>query len=162
MPSVIQIQRPREEARLADREQGIRLASIQSRIDSISLAKAGGKNDASRNSPFDFDVELDEVSRTSDSLRVKYAFTFGIASSGQICKVGGVAVLCFSGFDPEADFHSLGNDITNEMAVEIFRKNYESVYLLHDALGMEAPSPLITQGVSLSSRAEAESSSDDI
>ena len=49
------------------------------------------------------------------------------------------------------DFQALGDDITNEMAVEIFRKNYEAVYLLHEALGMDAPSPWITQEVSLSS-----------
>jgi len=126
--------------------------SVESRIDRISLSDAGGKKHSPRNTHFDFDVDLDESSRTADSLNVKYAFKFGKASSGSTCNVSGVAVLHFSHFNPEADFHSLGNDITNEMAIEIFRKNYESVYLLHEALGMEAPSPWITHGVSLSSR----------
>jgi len=58
----------------------------------------------------------------------------------------------FSQFNPSREFHALGDDITNEIAVEIFRKNYEAVYLLHESLGMDAPSPWITQEVSLSLR----------
>ncbi len=152
MPSALLVQKPTEEAQVAEASLGIRILSVESKIDSICLTAAGGRVIASGPRPFDFDVELSEEARTQDSLSVRYSFTVGRPSSGQVCKVSGKAAVRFSQFNPESDFHTLGNDISNEIAVEIFRKNYESVYLLHAALAMDAPSPWITQDVSLSSR----------
>lgn len=152
MPSAMLVQKPREEAELANDRDGIRIVSVESRIEAISLCAARGNRRASGSGAFDFDVNLSESARTEESLSVRYSFTFGRPSSGQVCKVSGTAAVRFSQFNPSRDFHTLGNDITNEMAIEIFRKNYEAVYLLHEALAMDAPSPWITQEVSLSSR----------
>jgi hypothetical protein len=146
MSSITLVQRPRQQ------DLSVRIVSVQSRIDSVSLTRAGGVAKTPKGGAFDFDVDMSESSRTKDSLTVSYTFKLGRRSSGQVCRISGEAVIRFSRFNPEADFHTLGNDITNEMAVEIFRSNYEAMYLLHDALGMEAPSPWITQDVSLSSR----------
>lgn len=151
MSSAVLVQKPREAGELANEGVGIRIVSVESRIEGISLSAAGGKKQTSGVRAFDFDVDLSESARTEDSLSVRYSFTFG-KPSGQACKVRGTARVRFSQFNPSRDFHTLGNDITNEMAVEIFRKNYEAVYLLHEALAMDAPSPWITREVSLSSR----------
>jgi len=155
MPSAVLLQEPREEAQLARDDLGVRIVSVESTIDAISLSAPERNRRDSEPRSFDFDVDLSESARTEDHLSVRYSLTFGRPSSGQVCKVSGKAVVCFSGFNPSRDFNALGDDITNEMAVEIFRKNYEAVYLLHDALAMDAPSPWITQGVSLSSRNNA-------
>ncbi len=152
MPSALLVQRPKEQAQLGDARQGVRIVSVESRIDSISLSKAERDIRLIESRPFDFDVDMSELSRSQDRLSVRYCFTFGRPASGRVCKVSGTAVVRFSQFNPTSDFHTLGDDITNEMAVEIFRKNYESVYLLHDALAMDAPSPWVTHDVSLSSR----------
>jgi hypothetical protein len=159
MPSTVLIRRPKEEAQVAKTTAGIQIVSVDSRIDRVSISTAGKDCRASGDRPFEFDVDLSETGRTEDSLSVRYAFTFGKPSSGQVCKISGRAVVGFSQFNPGRDFHTLGNDITNEMAVEIFRKNYEAAYLLHDALLIDAPSPWITQGVSLSSRNQTASRS---
>lgn len=155
MPSAILVQKPREEGERSEAGQGIRIVSVESRIDSISLTKAGGDQKAPGGRPFDFDVDMHESVRTEDTLSVKYAFTFGRPSSGQVCKITGGALVRFSQFKPDRDFYSLGNDISNEIAVEIFRRNYEVVYLLHGAMAMDAPSPWVTQDVSLSSRSQS-------
>ncbi len=152
MPSAILVQTPREDAELATPSLGVRILAVESAIQEISLTNSGGTTKERSAGQFDFDVDMSESSRTEDSLNVRYAFSFGKPSSGQLCKVRGSAVVRFLRFNPKNDFHALGNDISNEMAVEIFRKNYESVYLLLDALGMDAPTPWITQDVALSSR----------
>jgi hypothetical protein len=152
MPSALLVQRPKEQAQLSEASQEVRVVSVESRIDSISLTKGDRDSKPLEARPFDFDVDMSESARTQDSLSVRYSFTCGRPSSGRACKVSGTALVRFSQFNPTSDFHALGNDITNEMAVAIFRRNYELVYLLHDALGMDAPSPWITQEVSLSSR----------
>ena len=152
MTSAVLVQEPREGARLANGDLGVRIVSVESSIDSISLSAAERRREGSEPRPFDFDVDLSESARTEDRLSVRYSFTFGRPSSGQVCKVSGTAAVRFSQFNPSRDFHTLGDDITNEMAIEIFRKNYEAVYLLHEALAMDAPSPWVTQEVSLSSR----------
>lgn len=122
---------------------------LESRIDSISLSR--GSLDASvlRGRPFDFDVQLSEKGRTGNSLRVRYAFSFGRPSAGQVCKIIGEAVVRFAQFDADKDLQYLGTDITNELAVEIFRRNFESTYLLHETMGMQAPSPWITEDLSI-------------
>jgi hypothetical protein len=153
MSSSILLQRPREEPLVAEADLRIRIVSVECRIDGISISSVSGGARGSKEE-FKFDVEMTESRRMKDSLAVKYSFTFGRPSSGQICKVNGEAAFKFSRLDPESDMHALGGEIDNEMAVEIFRKNFEVVYLLHDTLSLDAPSPWITQEVSLSSRGQ--------
>jgi hypothetical protein len=152
--SQILVQKPRQDGEDGNADPGIRIVSVQTTIDSISLMKAGRDVKPSVKHPFEFDVDIDESARTKDSLSVRYSFTFGRPSAGQVCKVGGGAVVRFTRFNPSGEFQSLGEELTHEIVVAIFRKNFESVYLLHDAMKMEAPSPWITQDVSLSSRTE--------
>jgi hypothetical protein len=156
MSSLILAQRPKNRPAPVKPDLEVRIASVESTVTHISLSKKKPDRNASSIRPFDFDVNMSETGRTDDSLSVKYVYSYVNISSGQVCKVGGAAVVRFSQFNPDSDFRFLGNDITNEIAVEIFRKNYESLYLLHDALAMTAPSPWITQDVSLSSRVETE------
>jgi len=152
MSSLIFAERPKEAPAPARADLGVRITAVEARIRSISLAKGKRDLQTSASSQFDFDVEMIETDRTADSMTVRYAFSVGKSSSGQVCKVGGDAVVWFSQVNSGGDFQSLGNEMTNEIAVEIFRRNYESTYLLHETLGMDAPSPWITHEVSLSSR----------
>jgi hypothetical protein len=141
-------------ARFNEPNQGVRIVSVACRVDGITLV--GPKSSPRKgHGQFDFDVGMTELGRTKESLRLSFSFTIENASTGQTCRISGRAEVRFANFNPEGDLNTLGRDIDNEMTVEIFRANYESVYLLHDALGMEIPSPWITQDVSLSSRAQA-------
>ncbi len=127
---------------------------VDSRIENISLCNTGKCTQEESTRPFDFDVDLTELSRNRDGIRVGFSFSFGRPSSGQACKVAGEAVVRFSRFNLEHGFQYLGDDLANEIAVEIFRRNYELIYLLHESLAMDAPSPWITQNVALSLRTE--------
>jgi hypothetical protein len=155
VPSAVLVQE-RTEAKLEDAGLGVRIVSVESTVDSISVSAGEGRKRGWGSGPFVFDVHLSEESRTDDRLSLRYSFTFAKPSSGQACKVSGRAAVRFSRFNPSRDFNALGHDITNEMTVEIFRKNYETVYLLHESLGMDVPSPWITHDVSLSSRNSAD------
>jgi hypothetical protein len=117
MPSTVLVERPREEAQLPGGSQGVRIASVESRICGISLSRAERDTQAMDARPFDFDVDLSESARTEDTLSVRYSYTFGRPATGQVCKVNGTALVRFSQFNPADDFHTLGNDITSEMAV---------------------------------------------
>ncbi len=155
MPAAVLVQRPKEQAQVAGAKRGVGIVSVESRIDSISLSKTERDTHSTESRPFDFDVDMSELSRSQDGISVRYSFTFGRPASGRVCKVSGVALVRFSQFNPASDFQTLGSYATSEMAVEIFRRNYEFVYLLHDAVAMDAPSPWVTQDVSLSSRDKA-------
>jgi hypothetical protein len=154
--SQIVVQTPKQDGEDGKEGLGIHMTSVETTIDSISLMKAGREVKGSAKHAFEFDVDIDESARTKDSLSVRYSFTFGRPLAGQVCKVRGGAVVRFTHFNPSGEFQSLGEELTNEIVVAIFRKNFESVYLLHDAMKMEAPSPWITQDVSLSSRTAAQ------
>jgi hypothetical protein len=152
--SQIQVQKQIEKTEDGKADLGIQIVSLQTTIDKISLMKAGREVKPGVKHPFEFDVDIDESARTKDSLSVRYSFTFGRPSAGQVCRISGGAVVKFSRFNPSGEFQSLGEELTHEIVVAIFRKNFESVYLLHDAMKMEAPSPWITQDVSLSAHTE--------
>jgi hypothetical protein len=149
MTAQVLIREERRDSQLTEPSGEFRILSVDSRIDRIYLSNAGVDPKASKSKPFEFDVDLSESGRTRDSLSVRYSYTFGRPMGGQVCKISGKAVVRFSSFTPGKDFHTLGSEITNEIAVQIFRKNYEAAYLLHEALRMEAPSPWITQSVSM-------------
>lgn len=120
---------------------------MESSVTRISITSANGRTPSSGG--FDFDVYLSEVSRSRDVLEVEYCFRFGRQSHGNSCEIGGRAKLRIGPAGVDADMQALGPEVTNQIVVGIFRKNYESVYLIHQSLGMEAPSPWITQDVSL-------------
>lgn len=132
---------------------GHRRITVDSRIDKIAIADARSRRTA-RAEPLEFEVELTELNRISDGLKVKYTLKFGRTISGGLCSVSGEAALHFTSFNPEALLDSVGGDITNQIATEIFRKNYETIYLLHRSLGLEPPSPWITHDVSFSPAGE--------
>jgi hypothetical protein len=120
---------------------------MESSVSKISIS--GSKGRMPQAAGFDFDVDLSEVSRNKDVLEVEYCFRFGSKSGGNACEIGGRAKLRIASASGDSDMQSLGPEVTNEIVVGIFRRNYESVYLLHRSLGIDAPSPWITQDVSL-------------
>jgi len=143
-----QVQEPEE----VDEGTGVRIASVDVEVQRM-LVHAGVEGaHGPKGVPFNFDFDLGECGSTKDSLTVRFEFTFGRAS-GQACKVGGKAELRFARLGRGVGHEPLGHGVTNEMAVEIFRACYETIFLLHQSLGLEAPSPWITQQVSLASRA---------
>lgn len=154
--SAVLVQEAEVEQKLEGPVNGVRILEVSSRID--KLAMVASKNGVGRSAnPFDFEMGMTETGRTRDSLSLNFAFSFGKSSTGQSCSMAGSAVLRFANFSPDGDLSSLGSDIDNEMAIEIFRSNYEAIYLLHESLGMEAPTPWITQDVCLSSRSQQNS-----
>jgi hypothetical protein len=148
MSAQMLVQRQNEEAQASVSVAGIQI--LETRINSMSISRARTGGAALKGKPFDFEVNLNEMSRSGDKLLVGYSFSFGKLSSGQVCKMSGQALVRFTQFGSEKDYNYLGEEITNDLAVEIFRRNYEATYLLHESVGMDAPSPWITQDVSLS------------
>ena len=141
--------RERQEART------VRIASVESKVTAISVSRPAEVGRSDNNQGFDFTVDLDEQARTRDSMSVRFSLAFGKRGNGQTCHVHGVALVRFSQPSLETDFGTLGEDTTNQMVVEIFRKSYEPIYLLHHSMGIEAPSPWVTRDVSLFSRGQA-------
>jgi hypothetical protein len=135
-----------------------RVVLLESSVSKISIS--GSKGRMPQVSGFDFDVDLSEVSRTKEILEVEYCFRFGSRSHGNECEIGGRARLRIGSAGGESSMQDLGPGVTNEIVVGIFRRNYESVYLLHRSLGIEAPSPWITQDVSLARHSEGGSAAD--
>lgn len=151
MSATVLVKALEEEAKLEGPVQGVRIVSVSSKIDNLMVI--GSRVGSGRSGgQFEFEVGMTETARSKDSLSMNFALKFGKSSTGQVSTVKGRAVLKFANFNPDTDLTSLGGDIDNEMAIEIFRSNYQAIYLLHESLGMETPSPWVTQDVSLSSR----------
>ena len=144
------LQKPKEELQPPEVIQEARIISVESRIDRISIGKTAHDSRGTRNERFNFEADIREEGLTDDTLRVKYGFSFGRPSDGRASQISGEAAIRFSHLGPNTDLRSLREYLNTQMAIEIFRKNFESIYLLHSAVGMEAPSPWIIQDVRLS------------
>ncbi|MDG6914955.1 MAG: hypothetical protein JRM86_04100 [Nitrososphaerota archaeon] len=128
------------------------VVGVDTRIQRVSLSRDAAGQGPAREGQFAFDVSMTETGRTRGSLSVSYTLSFGRQSTGQRCRIDGEAVFRLSGADKDSDIHAFGTEIDNEMAVAVFREDFETIYLLHQTLGVQAPSPWVTQDVSLSSR----------
>jgi hypothetical protein len=125
------------------------IITVESSLHRIVMHKAEDTARHSFESVFGFDVEMTELARGDCSLSLAFVFTFGRKYPGQTCRMEGRAELHFA---PGAgsEMRQFGDEVDTDMAVQIFRNHYETIYLLHDALGIEAPSPWIVKDASVS------------
>ncbi len=150
--STVTVQKTDDQNLVVRQDGALRIVNVVTRIDRVSVSSGPETLPRSSAQEFQFDVNMTESRRSKDSIKIEFNFTFGKQSTGQVCRIAGGAAFQFSQSVEDLDFSRLGEELENEMALGIFRSNYDTVYLLHETLGREAPSPWITHNAAISSR----------
>lgn len=98
---------------------------------------------------FDLGADIKEVETAKGRLRLKYTLFIDANPAVQRAELQGEVIITSPAISAVTDLQALGDEKVSELAMMIYAKNYETIYLTFDTLGLVAPSPLLIQDVHL-------------
>lgn len=122
---------------------------VEASVRRIRVARLALGNEKSPKASFDLNAELKEVKRTGTKFKLRYSLFLETFPAVQRAELEGDAEVESPIFSSFEDLGSLDQRLVTKLAVEIYRKSFEVIYLLFDSLGLDAPSPWILRGVQL-------------
>ena len=130
--------RPRQEA-----------LAVKSQISRIKITRLALGDGSVPRPMFDLGAEMTEIGLAKGELHVRYLLSVEAYPSVQRAEVEGEATISGERFDSIEDLHTIENGRLAKMAISIYRNNFESLYLVMMAMGLETPSPWVVKDVHL-------------
>ncbi len=98
---------------------------------------------------YDLNVDIKQVSRNGPELKIRYAI--GIETFPAICRaeIAGFALVNAEMLAKDENLEDLGESVVGDIAVDIYRQNFEPLYLTLSTMGMDSPSPWLVKEVHL-------------
>jgi len=98
---------------------------------------------------FDLGADIKEIETTKGRLRLKYTLFVDANPAVERAELEGEVIITSTAITPVTDLQTLGEDIVSELATIIYRRNFETLYLAMDSVGLYAPSPWLIDDVHL-------------
>jgi len=128
---------------------GSEAMEVRSTLGRVRLARLALGTKSVPKPTFDLAADMQELEVGGGRLRVRYVISLETYPSVERAEMEGVATVSGRRFGNLKDLKGLGESRLAEMAIEIYRKNYESLYLLLNSMGLEVPSPWLVRDVHL-------------
>jgi len=114
------------------------------RVSRLSLNPLDGRSPS-----FDLSADFREISRAGGKVKLRYSLTVDTFPLVERAGVEGFAIVDESLIVPKDQSGETDGAVLDELAVAIFRSDYESLYLLFDTLRVASPSPWLVREVRL-------------
>jgi hypothetical protein len=98
---------------------------------------------------FDLGADIKEVETAKGRLRLKYTLYLDANPAVERAELSGEVTITSSTISAVTDLQALGDEKISDIAMQIYAKNYEVLYLLFQTAGLVAPSPQLIQDVHL-------------
>jgi hypothetical protein len=98
---------------------------------------------------FDLGADIKEVETVKGRLRLKYTLYLDANPAVERAEFSGEVTITSPAISAVTDLQALGEDKISEIAMGIYAKNYEILYLTFQSAGLVAPSPFLIQDVHL-------------
>src|SRR5271154_506868 len=98
---------------------------------------------------FDLGADIKEVETAKGRLRLKYTLYLDANPAVERAELAGDVTITSPGISAVTDLQALGEDKISDIAMMIYAKNYETLYLTFQSAGLVAPSPLLIEDVHL-------------
>jgi len=98
---------------------------------------------------FDLGADIKEVETAKGRLRLRYSLYLDASPAVERAELHGEATITHPSISVITDMQALSEDMISDIAMEIYSKNYEVLYLIFESAGLVAPSPLLIQDVHL-------------
>jgi len=98
---------------------------------------------------FDLGADIKELETTKGRLRLKYTLYVDANPAVERAELRGEVTITSPVISAVTDLQALGEDKISEIALQIYRRNFEMLYLLLESAGLAAPSPWLIQDVRL-------------
>jgi hypothetical protein len=96
---------------------------------------------------FDLGADMKELEKSSGRLRLRYTLHVDANPAVERAELEGELTIRNPRIGPKTDLQALGEQKISDIAMQIYAKNYEMLYLTFQSLGLVAPSPLLIQDV---------------
>lgn len=98
---------------------------------------------------FDLGADMKEVETAKGRLRLKYTLYIDANPAVQRAELEGEVLITSPAITAVTDLQALGEDKISDIAMQVYARNYEILYLTLESAGLAAPSPLLIQDVHL-------------
>jgi hypothetical protein len=98
---------------------------------------------------FDLGADIKEVETVKGRLRLKYTLYLDANPAVERAEFSGEVTITSPAISAVTDLQALGDDKISDIAMGIYAKNYEILYLTFQSAGLVAPSPFLIQDVHL-------------
>lgn len=122
---------------------------VESTIDKVRVARLALGYGKVPRPTFDLGADLKELSREGNKLKVKYTLYLDTFPAVQRVELQGVATIRSPMINSQADDVDVGERLLSDVALEIFRNHYDTIYLLFDSMRLPFPSPWVVKNVHL-------------
>jgi hypothetical protein len=92
---------------------------------------------------------MKELETAKGRLRLKYTLFIDTNPAVQRAELQGEVTITHPSISSVTDLQALGEEKISEIAMQIYKKNYEILYLSLESAGLAAPSPWLIQDVHL-------------
>jgi hypothetical protein len=96
---------------------------------------------------FDLQADIKAVSRDGPRIKIRYSIDIETYPLIYRAEIGGFAHANAEMLAKEESIEDLGQEVLGDIALQIFRQNYESLYLTLATQGLDAPSPWLVKDV---------------
>lgn len=96
---------------------------------------------------FDLGADIKEVETAKGRLRLRYTLYIDANPAVERAELHGEVIITSPSITPVTDLQSLGEEKISEIAMLIYRKNFETLYLSFESAGLVAPSPWLIEDV---------------
>lgn len=122
---------------------------VESTIDKVRVARLALGHAKVPRPNFDLGAELKELSREGNNLRVKYTLYIDTFPAVQRVELHGAATVRSPLINSQGDDGDISENLLSDVALEIFRNHYDTMYLLFDSMRLPFPSPWVVKNVHL-------------
>ena len=98
---------------------------------------------------FDLGADIKEIETTKGRLRLKYTLYIDASPAVERAELRGDVTITSPAISAVTDLQALGEDKISDIALQIYRRNFEVLYLTLESAGLVAPSPWLIKDVRL-------------
>ena len=96
---------------------------------------------------FDLGADMKEVETSKGRLRLKYKLYLDANPAVERAELEGEVIITSAKISAVTDLQALGEEKISAIAMQIYAKNYELLYLTFQTAGLTAPPPFLIQDV---------------
>jgi len=120
-----------------------------SSLTKVRVAKVTNRTDKYPRAAFGLSADMKEVGRSDNVLKLKFSIAVETSPLVQRAELEGrVEVRLVPGL-MAATGGQLGEDFASDLALELYKLHYQTVYSLFEAMSLESPSPWLLRDVHL-------------
>lgn len=123
--------------------------NVETQLTKIRLSRLSMNPVDGKKVNFGLDADFREISRAGGKVKLRFSLTVDTFPLVQRAAMEGFAVVEEKLIQPDGNSGSADGVNLNELALAIFRHDYESLYLLFDTLKLPSPSPWMVREVKL-------------